>query len=103
MDYTFLNPPTKTIVRQLLVAKAKETLALIRGKYSGKVSIPQAEMVMDYNILAQQGKDEYNETMKNLRERLERMRPDKLLEMQANIVENNLKIQQKTPLGIYVI
>jgi hypothetical protein len=103
VDYTFLNPPTKTIVRQLLVAKAKETLALIRGKYSGKVSIPQAEMVMDYNMLAQQGRDEYNETMKNLRERLERMRPDKLLEMQANIVENNLKIQQKTPLGIYVI
>jgi hypothetical protein len=103
MDFTFLNSPTKTIVRKLLVAKAKQTLGLIRGKYNGKVSIPRAEMTMDYNMLIQQGKEEYDEAMKSLDERLERMRPDKLIEMQANIVENNLKIQQHTPLGIYVI
>lgn len=103
VDYTLLNSPTKTIIRQLLVAKAKETLGLIRGKYSGKVSIPQAEMSLDYQMLIQQGKEEYESTMKNLRERLERMRPDKLMEIQANLIENNLKIQQKTPLGIYAI
>jgi len=103
IDYTFLNSPTKTIIRKLLVAKAKETLGLIRGKYSGKVSIPQAEMSMDYQMLIQQGKEEYENAMKDLKERLERMRPDKLMEIQANLVENNLKIQQKTPLGIYAI
>ena len=56
MEYTFLNEPAKVIVRQLLVAKAKETLGLIRGKFSGKVNIPQAEMSMDYQMLIQQGR-----------------------------------------------
>ena len=58
MDYAFLNEPAKVIVRQLLVAKAKETLGIIRGKFSGKVNIPQAEMSMDYQMLIQQGKEE---------------------------------------------
>ena len=51
LDYTYLNDPAKVIVRQLFVAKAKQTLGLIRGKFSGKVSIPQAEMSMDYQML----------------------------------------------------
>ena len=103
MDYTFLNGPTKTIVRKLLVARAKQTLGLIRGKYNGKVNIPQAEMTMDYQMLIQQGKEEYDEAMKSLDERLDRMRPDKLMEMQASIADNNLKILQQTPLGMYAI
>jgi hypothetical protein len=103
LDYTFLNGPAKTIVRQLLVAKAKQTLGLIRGKFSGKVNIPQAEMTMDYQMLTQQGKEEYDAAMDALMKRLERMRPANLMEENAKLLENNNKIQQYTPLGIYVI
>ena len=103
IDYALLNDPTKTTVRQLLVARAKRTLALIRGKFSGKVSIPQAEMQLDYQLLDQQGKEEWDEAMKMLIERLDRMRPMKILEEQMNITDHMLKIQEKTPLGIYVI
>lgn len=103
LDYTFLNEPAKVIVRQLLVAKAKQTLGLIRGKFSGKVNIPQAEMTMDYQMLTQQGKEEYDATMNALMTRLERMRPSNMMEEQAKLVENHNKIQQYTPLGIYVI
>lgn len=103
MEYAYLNEPAKIIIRQLLVAKAKQTLGLVRGKYSGKVSIPQAEMAMDYQMLLQQGKEEYDTAMEALTKRLERMRPSNVLEEQAKAVENSVKLQQYTPLGIYAI
>lgn len=103
LKFEFLNDPAKTIVRQLFIAKCKQTLALIRGKFSGKVNIPQAEMTMDYQILAQQGKEEYDKAMEILNKRLERLRPVNVLDEQSKIVENNLKILQHTPLGIYTI
>lgn len=103
IDYALLNDPTKTTVRQLLVARAKQTLALIRGKYSGKVNIPQAEMQLDYQLLAQQGKEEWDEAMKMLVERLDRMRPSKILEEQMNISKNLLEIQKNVPLGIIIV
>ena len=103
LDYAFLNEPAKVIVRQLLVAEAIQSLGLIRGKFSGKVNIPQAEMTMDYQMLTQQGKEEYDATMDALMKRLERMRPSNMMEEQAKLVENHNKIQQYTPLGIYVI
>ena len=103
MQYEFLNEPAKVIVRQLLIAKAKQTLGLIRGKFSGKVNIPQAEMTMDYQMLAQQGKEEYDAAMEALMKRLERMRPVNMMKEQAELMENNVKLQQYTPLGIYVI
>lgn len=103
MQYEFLNDPSKVVVRQLLIAKAKQTLGLIRGKFSGKVSIPQAEMTMDYQMLTQQGKEEYDATMEALMKRLERMRPVNMMKEQSEMMESNVKIQQYTPLGIYVI
>ena len=103
MDFAYLNDPAKVIVRQLLVAKAKETLGLIRGKFSGKVSIPQAEMTMDYQMLIQQGKDEYDKTMDTLMKRLERLRPSNMMKEQAELVDAQNKIMQHTPLKIYAI
>ena len=103
MQYQFLNDPAKVVVRQLLIAKAKQTLGLVRGKFTGKVNIPQAEMTMDYQMLNQQGKEEYDATMEALMKRLERMRPVNMMKEQAELMENNVKLQQYTPLGIYVI
>jgi hypothetical protein len=103
IDFAFLNDPTKTLIRQLLVAKAKVTLGLIRGKFSGKVSIPQAEMNMDYQMLIQQGENEWDKVMEGLEKRLERMRPSNVLEEQAKILQMNHEIQKKTPLGIITI
>lgn len=103
MQYQFLNDPAKVVVRQLLIAKAKQTLGLVRGKFSGKVNIPQAEMTMDYQMLNQQGKEEYDAAMEALMKRLERMRPVNMMKEQAELMENNVKLQQYTPLGIYVI
>lgn len=103
VDYTFLNEPAKVIVRQLLVAKAKQTLGNIRGKFSGKINIPQAEMTLDYQMLIQQGKEEWDAAMENLMKMLERMRPVNIMKENSELLENNNKILGYTPLGIYVI
>lgn len=103
IDYTFLNEPTKVLVRQLLVAKAKETLGLVRGKFSGKVSIPDAEMVLDYQMLLTQGKDEWERTMDALEKRLERMNPAAILKAQSEILQSTMDILKAKPLPIMVI
>ena len=103
MDWNYLNDPTKTIVRQLLVAKAKETLGIIRGTFSGKIHLPQAEATMDYQMLITQGQREYEQTMQSLVKRLEKLTPESIIEREANIVKNTLERQKGTPLGIYMI
>ena len=103
MDWNYLNDATKTVIRQLLVAKAKETLGIIRGTFSGKIHLPQAEATMDYNMLISQGQKEYETAMQTLEKRLEALTPEKIVEREANIVKNTLERQKGTPLGIYMI
>ena len=102
MEYKFLNNRAKTIVRQLLIAEAAETLGLVRGKFSGNINMIASPLTMDYNMLLSLGKDEKQQAMQNLREYLQRLDPDAQLQKQANMVENIIKVRKGTPLGIYV-
>ena len=103
IDYAFLNPPTKVIIRKIFIAKAKQTLALIRGKFSGKISIMDAEAVLDYQMLASQGAEEYKDAMDQLDKRLERMKAYKLLEQQANLVDSMEKILRGKPWKMIIV
>lgn len=98
IDFAFLNDPTKVIVRKLFVAKAKKTLGMVRGKWSGKLSIMDAEANLDYNMLFNQGDKEYEDTMKALTERLEQMMPNEVLKKQAEIADSMEKIMKGKPL-----
>ena len=95
--------PTKAIVRQLLTAKAKITLGNIRGTFSGKVSVPQAEMTMDYQMLHSQGEKEWEKTMEKLDNRLERMSPANMMKVQAELAQSLNDINKFIPLGIITI
>ena len=101
IDYAFLNGPTKTIVRKLLLAKAKQTLALVRGKYSGKVSIMDAEANLDYTMLERQGEKEYDAAIEELNKRLERMSPWSQMKLQAEMMDSMSKILAGKPMKIY--
>lgn len=98
IDYTFLNEPTKTIVRKLFIAKAKQTLAHIRGKWSGKISIMEAEAQLEYAMLQSQGEKEYSDAMDELTKRLERMSPNEALKRQAEMADSMEKIMKGKPL-----
>ena len=103
IDYSFLNGPTKTIVRKLFLAKAKQTLALVRGKYSGKVSIMDAEANLDYTMLASQGEKEYDAAIEELNKRLERMTPWSQMKLQAEMMDSMAKILAGKPMKIYTV
>lgn len=98
MDFSLLNEPTKVIVRKILLAKAKQTLAHVRGKYSGKIGIMEAEAVLDYQMLNTQAEREYDAVMKELDERLLRMSPVEQIKKQGELLDGTLKVLSGKPL-----
>lgn len=103
MDYTMLNSPTKVIVRQLLIAEAAETLGLIRGTFSGNVSMISNSLTLDYNMYINMGQREKENAMKSLEERLQRMNPYEVMKRQAELVDSMIQAKKGTPLPIMVI
>lgn len=100
-----LNQPAKQWVRRWFTAYVKETLARVRGKYSGNLKTPDSEIQMDYTSLATEAKDEKTKLEEELKLRLERLRPEKIMEREALIAEN-LNKQMKFrafPRQFYVI
>jgi hypothetical protein len=102
MKYELMNNPTQQIIRRLLVAEAKILLGIIRGTFSGAVKIPEAEMQMDYAMLLEQGKAEKETVLNELKERLDRMTPWNLMEKQATMNDQLIKVLKNKPLGFYV-
>ena len=98
MDYSLLNEPTKVIIRKLLLAKTKQTLAHVRGKFSGKLGIMEAEAVLDYQMLNTQAEKEYDAVMKELDERLQRMSPYEQMKKQGELVDSTMKVLSGKPL-----
>jgi hypothetical protein len=98
MEFSLLNEPTKVIVRKIFTAKAKQALAQVRGKFSGKLGIMEAEAMLDYQMLLTQSEKEYDAVMKELEERLVRMSPSEQLKKQAEMVDSTLKILSGKPM-----
>jgi hypothetical protein len=103
-----LNVPAKQWVRRWFTAYVKETLARVRGKYSGNLKTPDSEITMDYTSLLTEAKDEKSKLLEELTGAegwLTRLRPEKVMEREAQIAEN-LNKQMKfraMPRQIYVI
>ena len=102
LDFNDLNEPTKTLVRQLLVAESKRTLGRIRGKYSGALKVPDAELTMEYESLISEGNDEIKAVLERLDARLLRLSADAQLEKAALKAENINKAMMYRPLPFYV-
>lgn len=98
IDFFYLNEPTKVTVRKLFFAKAKMALAMVRGKFSGKISIMEAEAQLDYQMLLSRAEKEYDSVMDDLTKRLERMSPYEILKKQAELAESMAKILSGKPL-----
>ena len=108
LSWEDLNQPGKQWVRRWFTSYVKETLARVRGKYSGNLKTPDSEITMDYQSLATEAKDEKTKLLEELigaEGWLTRLRPDKVMEREALIAEN-LNKQMKfraMPRQIYVI
>ena len=83
-----LNKPSQNWVRKYLIAYSKEGLGRIWGKFSGDLQVPDSSVKLDYTSLITEGKDEKSKLVEELMARLERLRPDKMMERKANEAEN---------------
>jgi hypothetical protein len=66
IDWVDLNNPAQVWVRRWFTAYCKETLARVRGKFSGNVKTPDSELTMDYQSLATEAKDEKSKLIEEL-------------------------------------
>ncbi len=108
LSWEDINVPGQQWIRRWFTAYCKETLARVRGKYSGNLKTPDSEITMDYTSLLTEAKDEKTKLLEELIGEngwLSRLRPEKVMEREALIAEN-LNKQMKfraMPRQIYVI
>jgi hypothetical protein len=103
-----LNNPAQIWVRRWFTASCKETLARVRGKFSGNLKAPDGDLTMDYASLSTEAKDEKTKLIDELigpEGRLTRLRPEKIMEREALLAENlNKQLKFRAmPRQIYVI
>jgi hypothetical protein len=105
LNWIDLNDPARQWVRRWFTAYCKETLARVRGKFSGNLKTPDSELTMDYQSLSTESKDEKTMLVTELKERLERLRPEKQMEKEASIAENlNKQLKYRAmPIPITVV
>lgn len=108
LSWDDLNNPAQIWVRRWFTAYCKETLARVRGKFSGSLKTPDADLTMDYTSLATEAKDEKTKLIDELigaDGRLTRLRPEKIMEREALLAENlNKQLRFRAmPRQIYVI
>jgi hypothetical protein len=99
VNYSELNSPSKQWIREYLTAKAMEVLGRVRGKFGGALGVTDSEVTMDYESLLSEATAIKEKLFTRLEERLERLRPDKMLERKALEAENLNKTLQYRPLG----
>ena len=105
MKWEEINSPGQTWVRRWFTSYVKESLGRVRGKYQGNLKTPDSEIQLEYDSLLTESKDEKSKLMEELTQRLERLRPDKMMERQANEAENlNKSLQYRAfPRQFYTI
>jgi hypothetical protein len=108
LSWDDLNNPAQIWIRRWFTSYCKETLARVRGKFSGSLKTPDADLTMDYTSLATEAKDEKTKLIDELigaDGRLTRLRPEKIMEREALLAENlNKQLRFRAmPRQIYVI
>jgi 4,5-DOPA dioxygenase extradiol len=93
-----LNKPSQNWIRKYLIGYSKEGLGRIWGKFSGDLQVPDSSIKLDYSSLLTEGKDERMKLVEELMARLERLRPDKILERKGNEAENLNKALKYRPM-----
>jgi len=86
LEYTNINSIGRQWVRQFSLALSKELLGLVRSKF-GTVPIPGSDLTLNGTALVTQGREDITNLKTQLREMLETMTYDKLMETAANRAE----------------
>lgn len=102
LTYAELNDPAKRWVKRFAQANAKEMLGLaIRGKFSGVLPIPGAEVTLNADALVTNGRADMDALREEIKETLEKLNYKAILENNASIQESINKTFTYSPLGIW--
>ena len=96
IQYNRINSIGRQWIRQYTVALSRETLGLIRSKF-GNIPVPGAEVTLNGTDLISQGREDKDKLITTLKEMLETMTYDKLIEMQSTRAENMNKQLKYVP------
>jgi hypothetical protein len=102
IPYKSINSIGKQWIRRFCLALSKGTLGQVRSKFGNNVPIPGDNVTLNGADLMSQAKEEQDKLRTELKEQLEAMTYDKLIETDKNIVENTNNIQKLIPTGIFV-
>jgi hypothetical protein len=100
--YEFMNPQAKQSIQTLLLAKAKQTEGYILAYSSGEIPIPDGNLKIDYNVLIQDGKDEWKSELEDLNKWLELLSPVNQLKNQADMLDSLMKVLSGNPQKIFI-
>ena len=100
IPYKNINSIGKQWIRRFALALSKEMLGLVRSKFSS-IPIPGNDLSMNGDALISAGKEEQNALRDELKETLDELTYGKMLEGDAETVENSNKVMQKVPTLIY--
>ena len=97
ISYSKINAMSRQWIRQFTLALCKETLGLVRSKFS-TVPIPGSDLSMNGSDLISQGREDKSRLLEGLKETLDRLTYQKLLEADAAQSDTMLNILKKVPI-----
>lgn len=100
IPYKNINSIGKQWIRRFGLALSKEMLGLVRSKFSS-IPIPGNDISMNGDALVSAGKEEQEALRTELKETLDELTYTKLLESDAETVENSNRIMVKVPTAIF--
>ena len=99
ITYSTINSMGRQWIRQYTLACCKEVLGLVRSKF-GSVPIPDGDLQLNGSDLVAAGKEEKSALKTELKEMLDSLTYDKLIEAQASEAENIQRLLKTVPMPV---
>ena len=99
ISYAAINSMGRQWIRQYTFALSKEVLGLVRSKF-GSIPIPNGDLQLNGSDLLSQAQGEKEKLMSSLKEMLDSLTYDKLLETQASEVANIQTVLKAVPIPL---
>jgi hypothetical protein len=103
ISYNQLNSVAQTYIKKYAQALAKELLGIgIRGKFSGQLPIPDAELTLNHSDLISTAREDMQRMRDEWEKELDELSYERILEKRAAMQESINKSLGFGPLGIWV-
>jgi hypothetical protein len=99
IEYQKINSIGRQWIRQYTLALSREQLGIVRSKF-GNIPIPGGDVTLNGGDLVSQGREDQKELKTQLKEMLETMTYDKLIEIQSTRAEQMNKQLRYVPMPL---